>query len=66
MYATLFRKLSKSKFRSQFKLSTKDKEYIAKKGLDTIRSHAEDFISKRKSYFTITMIDVIGKSLIFL
>lgn len=47
MYATLFRKLSKSKFRSRFKLSAKDKEYIAKKGLDTIRSHAEDFISKR-------------------
>ena len=40
-------KLNKSKFRSSFKLSRKDKEYIAEKGMDVIRSHAEDFVEKR-------------------
>lgn len=40
-------KLSKSNFRSRFKLSTKDKEYINKKGLDLIEAHAKDFIEKR-------------------
>lgn len=40
-------KLAQSKFRSKFKLKIKDKEYIKTKGLDTIRSHAKDFIRKR-------------------
>ena len=40
-------KLSKSKFRSSFKLSLKDKNYIKEKGLDTIRKHAYDFINNR-------------------
>ena len=40
-------KLSKSSFRSNFKLSKKDKEYIQSKGMSTIRVHAADFISKR-------------------
>ena len=39
--------LSKSKFRSSFKLKDKDNTYINDKGLDTIRRHAFDFISKR-------------------
>ena len=43
----LFEKLSKSNFRSRFHLSTKDKKYIAAKGLATIRKHAEDFVAKR-------------------
>lgn len=43
----LFEQLSKSNFRSRFHLSTKDKEFIAAKGLATIRKHAEDFIVKR-------------------
>lgn len=43
----LFDRLAKSQFRSRFHLSKKDKEYIAKKGLGTIRKHAEDFIAKR-------------------
>ncbi len=47
MYDELFRRLSKSKFRSRFKLKEKEKAYIDAKGLDTIKSHAEDFISKR-------------------
>lgn len=40
-------RLSKSRFRSSFHLSKNDKEYIDKKGLDTIRRHAEDFVKTR-------------------
>ncbi len=40
-------KLEKSNFRSKFHLSKSDIDYIDKKGLDTIREHANDFISKR-------------------
>lgn len=43
----IFQKLGKSEFRSKFKLKQKEKDYIAQKGMDTIRSHARDFISKR-------------------
>lgn len=40
-------RLSKSRFRSSFHLSKNDKEYIDKKGMDTIRRHAEDFVKTR-------------------
>lgn len=40
-------KLKKSKFRSKFHLSDKDKKYIDDKGLEVIRRHAEDFIVQR-------------------
>lgn len=40
-------KLSKSKFRSSFHLSEKDKAYIRDKGMETIRLHADDFIRTR-------------------
>lgn len=40
-------KLSKSSFRAHFKLSEKDKDYVKSKGINIIRIHAEDFISKR-------------------
>lgn len=40
-------KLQKSKFRSSFHLSEKDKAYIKEKGMDTIRLHATDFIRNR-------------------
>ncbi len=43
----LFDRLSKSAFRSRFHLSQKDRDYIAAKGLDTIRQHAKDFVAKR-------------------
>ena len=43
----LFDRLSKSKFRSSFSLKDKDKKYIEEKGIDTIKSHAYDFITKR-------------------
>ena len=39
--------LKKSKFRSKFKLSQKDRDYIATKGLETIRDHAYQFINAR-------------------
>ena len=40
-------RLNKSDFRRKFRLSVKDKEYIREKGLDTIRLHAEEFVSSR-------------------
>lgn len=40
-------KLSKSKFRSSFKLNKKLKEYVNEKGIEKIREHAYDFINKR-------------------
>ena len=40
-------KLQKSTFRAKFSLSAKDKEYIAEKGMERIRSHAEDFVKLR-------------------
>ena len=43
----ILEKLSKSKFRSSFKLKQKDFDYINQKGLAVIESHAKDFISKR-------------------
>ena len=43
----LFERLAKSSFRSKFRLSKKDIDYINNKGLDTIRKHAIDFVSKR-------------------
>ena len=43
----IFGKLSRSKFRSSFHLSKKDKEYVTNKGLDKIREHAYDFVKKR-------------------
>ena len=39
--------LRKSKFRSKFKLSQKDKDYIAAKGLETIKEHAFQFVNSR-------------------
>lgn len=43
----IFKRLAKSEFRSKFKLKQKEKDYIAEKGIDVIKSHACDFISKR-------------------
>lgn len=39
--------LQKSEFRSHFHLSPKERAYVEEKGMDTIRSHAEDFIRTR-------------------
>ena len=38
--------LSKSKFRGSFHLNDKMKKYCFEKGLDTVKSHAYDFINK--------------------
>jgi len=43
----LFEKLSRSKFRSSFKLKPADIEYINERGMATIERHARDFITKR-------------------
>lgn len=43
---TLLR-LKKSNFRARFHLTEKDKAYIAQKGMDTIRKHAEEFVCTR-------------------
>ena len=40
-------RLQKSEFRSKFHISSSDRQYIADKGLDTIRAHAEDFVRER-------------------
>lgn len=43
----IFERLAKSEFRSKFKLKAADIDYIRQKGLETIESHARDFIQKR-------------------
>ncbi|MBQ3094011.1 MAG: DUF4186 domain-containing protein [Clostridia bacterium] len=40
-------RLSRSAFRARFHLSDKDRQYIADKGIDTIRTHAADFVQTR-------------------
>ena len=45
--ASLFLRLSHSKFRSSFYLNQKDKDIIASKGIATIREHARQIIAKR-------------------
>ena len=39
--------LKKSSFRSKFRLTQKDRDYIAGKGFETIRDHAYQFINTR-------------------
>jgi len=39
--------LKKSSFRSKFKLTQKDRDYITAKGLETIKEHAFQFINSR-------------------
>ena len=43
----IFDRLSKSKFRSSFHLKDKDILYIEDKGIDKIRNHVYDFVTKR-------------------
>ena len=47
MYDDILNRLSKSKFRSSFKLKEKEKIYIKEKGITKIKEHAYDFINKR-------------------
>ena len=46
-YEEAFRRLGHSRFRSRFHLTERDRAYIAEKGLDVIRRHAEDFVRTR-------------------
>ena len=46
---TVFQRLSKSPFRSRFRLDSKDRAYLVQRGTELIREHARDFISKRLS-----------------
>ena len=39
--------LKKAKFRSKFKLTLKERDYIATKGLETIKDHAYQFVNIR-------------------
>lgn len=41
------RRLGRSKFRSGFHLSEQDREYVRQKGMDTVRTHAEDFVRNK-------------------
>lgn len=43
----IFQKLSKSHFRSSFKLKGKELEYLNSKGIDIILEHGRDFIDTR-------------------
>ena len=42
----LFAALGRSKFRSRFRLSGKEAEYLRDKGLATVLEHARDFVTK--------------------
>lgn len=46
-FSLILEKLKQSKFRRQFSLKEKEKQYIQEKGLKTIQKHAYDFIEKR-------------------
>ena len=46
IYRTL-NTLKRSKFRSKFRLTQKDRDYIATKGLETIKEHAFQFVNSR-------------------
>lgn len=43
----LFAALAKSTFRRSFHLKGRDMEYLHDKGLETVLSHAEDFVTRR-------------------
>jgi len=43
----LFQKLSKSRFRSSFKLKGKELDYLNSKGVDIILEHGREFIATR-------------------
>ena len=43
----LFAVLTQSKFRSRFRLSGKEAEYLKDKGLEVVLYHARDFVTRR-------------------
>ncbi len=46
-FEIVFDRLARSKFRSRFHLTDRDRSYIDEKGWDTIERHACDFIAQR-------------------
>lgn len=40
-------KLSRSRFRSGFRLTKAERAYVAEKGMDTLRRHGEDFVAQK-------------------
>ena len=46
-YKEILSRLKTSPFRAKFHLKKSDKDYVALKGMETIRAHAEDIIKKR-------------------
>ena len=40
-------KLKESKFRAEFHLSEKERAYVADKGIEVVRTHAQDFVRTR-------------------
>ena len=46
-YTDLFAALNRSKFRRRFSLSEQERQYIQEKGMETVLSHARDFINLR-------------------
>ena len=46
-YEIIINKLQTSKFRNSFHLKKKELNYIKEKGMDTIKSHAIDFINQK-------------------
>lgn len=43
----LFARLSRSKFRSRFRLGVKERQYCLEKGAPVIEQHAADLVAKR-------------------
>lgn len=43
-WSAAFARLSKSTFRRRFRLTDAERRYVAEKGMETIRRHAEDFV----------------------
>lgn len=43
----LFAALERSRFRTRFRLGPREQAYLASRGLDTVLSHASDFVATR-------------------
>lgn len=47
MYEDLFERLARSKFRSRFRLSGKERDYVAIRAREEMAAHARDIIARR-------------------
>ena len=48
-YAQISAALSRSRFRSRFRLGLKDRQYICDRGWETMRRHAAELVEERPS-----------------